>query len=325
MSDVLLVVAVALPALGAILPAILLLDRRPARHVADAAILAATAAWLVLVLAGEPADAGLLHADGLSAAAGVGTGLLAVSRRVRYPAGAVMTALTAALAAIVDTDVGVVAGVVATAAAAASIVWPSMLAAPALALALRGLGGQDDTALAVGLAIAAAVLAATALWPRLRPPRFAPLAIGAAAAAVVAPAAAALLAAGTVVAVVVGHRVALLALLPGVVALAAVLTEPVVAGALALAAVLVVHRAEDTEWRWSVANVAAAAVGLWLLLAPGTWGWVGPVALDDYVDGVPIAVAAATAATVATMGRQVGSNARHGRTRPTTQGAPPAP
>ena len=286
--------AVALPALGAILPAILLLDRRPARQLADAAVLTATAVWLVLVLVGEQADAGLLHSDGLTAAAGVGTGLLAVSRRVRYPAGAVMTVLTAALAAVADvTDIAVVVGVLAAVAAAGSIMWPSMLAAPALALALRGLGGQDETALAIGLAATAAVLAAAAFWSRLRTPRLAPLAVGTAAAAVLAPGPAALLAAGTVLAVVVGRRVALLALLPGVVALASVITEPVVAAALAVTAILVLHHAEDTEWTWTVARTAAGAVALWLVLAPATWAWAGAVALDAYVDGVPVAVAAA--------------------------------
>jgi hypothetical protein len=124
-------------------------------------------------------------------------------------------------------------------------------------------------------------------------------------AALVAPGAARgsglLLAAGGVLAAAIGYPAAAVLGVPGGIALAIALAARgggaafvvgVLAGAVAFAmAVAVQHAVPLPRMRWWM--TPTLALGGWLLIAPGTWGWVGSVNLRAYDVGAPRAVAGA--------------------------------
>jgi hypothetical protein len=152
---------------------------------------------------------------------------------------------------------------------------------------------------AAGLTLVAAVLLATRRGP-------APLAFAAIALAAVGPArpAAALLAAAVVLLTALGPVVAWPAVLPGAVAAALALAagpgrvDQVAAGIAVGLAVLALARTVRGPAVLAPRLVPAAAIGLWLAVAPATWSWVGPARLGDYQQGASRALAAALLATV---------------------------
>jgi hypothetical protein len=131
------------------------------------------------------------------------------------------------------------------------------------------------------------------------------------------------LAAGAVVGLALGEDVPAAAIsvlgLPGVTAVAAALAAAgdtsnrsvVLVGGLAATAAVTLARAGQLHRRWLPAwpRLPAAAASAWLLLAPGTWGWPGPLRLGSYDRGAAVAVAAGAVALVAPALRSV---RRHG-------------
>jgi len=115
-----------------------------------------------------------------------------------------------------------------------------------------------------------------------------------------------LLAAAAVLAGAVGADVAVVLGVPGAVALAtAVLGAPVTAAALTATAAVVgvaVVMADRMRGplRLDPPRVPAAAVGGWLLVAPGSWAWIGSASLATYDRGAARAVAIALAVLVVT-------------------------
>lgn len=173
---------------------------------------------------------------------------------------------------------------------AADALSPSMIAVLAGAAAVAAVWFTEDAV----LPLAASALAATAV-PGGRP-------------------AASLLAAAAVLAVPFVDRGRLPALLglPGVAALAAAIAAgPVgfpratvtVAVAATVALLLLRTRIpEGAALGWSLAP--AATVGLWLLVAPGTWEWVGDARLGHWDVGAVLAVVGAGIAVAAVRGNE---------------------
>jgi hypothetical protein len=123
-------------------------------------------------------------------------------------------------------------------------------------------------------------------------------------AALVAPGAARgsglLLAAAGVLAAAIGYPAAAVLGVPGGIALAIALAARgggaafivgVLVGAVALALAVAVHAVPLPRIRWWMAPTLA--LGGWLLIAPGTWGWVGSVNLRAFDVGAARAVAGA--------------------------------
>lgn len=191
---------------------------------------------------------------------------------------------------------------------------------PAAALALAGvlvlLAGTSPMLMVPGALVASAAapilpatevavacaLAAVGLAAFDRP--------GPAAAALGLPAAPLLLAG-----VLVRRRVEVLALLPGAVALVAVLSTQRLSGAtaalgagLAATAALVAWRPEASAPPVTRRDLPVLTLLVWLALAPSTWRWAGRFDLTEYERGIAIALAAAAFAIVATSLRRP----RHG-------------
>ena len=175
------------------------------------------------------------------------------------------------------------------------------LAPPALVDALGAdahLSAAPATLALSGVAVAAAL--------RLgRRPALALAALGMAAAVSVPTApAGALLGAAAALALVVGHPVAAVLGIPGAASLASVVLPPgrsasgaILAVATVAVGLLLAHAARRStarppSTRPPVEAGPALVLGAWLLLAPGTWGWAGPVGLQAYDRGVAVAVAA---------------------------------
>lgn len=171
------------------------------------------------------------------------------------------------------------------------VAWPAAAALP-----------NAETEVAIACALAAAALAAFD-----RP--------GPAAAALGLPAAPLLLAG-----VLVRHRAATPALLPGAVALAGTLSTQRLTGATAALAGGLAAVAALTAWRRgpnpppTPPDLAVLVLLGWLALAPTTWRWAGAVELDHYERGVAIGLATAAIAVVATSLRR----SRHGTTSSTS-------
>ena len=156
-----------------------------------------------------------------------------------------------------------------------------------------------------GLALGAAAATALAAAVSRRPAPV--LALAAVAVAALGPArpAAALLAAAAVLAVGVDHPAAALAGLPGAAAFAALAAAGTVTAEVGAAALAVGLAALATA-RWARApvvldavRVPAAALLVWLVLAPGTWRWTGRAPLATYELGAARATAAGLLAVVA--------------------------
>jgi hypothetical protein len=218
------------------------------------------------------ADASASHrGDGVLIVLGAALLVLAGVQRSRapvtvlVPAGAFLTAQAAPMVHRADglTWLAVVLGLAAVAAALAARIGRPLLDRPAAALTLMGL--------------AALVAPGATLGPGL------------------------LLAAGGALAAVFGWPAAAALGVPGGVALAIALAAHgggaafvvgALAGAVALALAAAVLRAGPLH-RPEVWMTPALALGAWLLVAPGTWGWVGPVSLRAYDLGAARSVAGA--------------------------------
>ena len=230
------------------------------------------------------------------------------------------------------------AGAVVAAAAAAlrartvaALLLPIGLAVGIPALAALGPEG-DAVAFVLGLtAVAAAGAWAARLADGLAPlvVALALLALAAAAADTAVPAglpsgglpAAWLLAASAVVTAVALTPLAALSAVPGAAALTATLVADPQAVRLTLVALVVVTASLTAvalaRWRndvWEragagsaadhdagplLAGLPAAAVGAWLVVAPGTWAWAGAPALDGWSEGLAVALAGGLVAAVA--------------------------
>jgi hypothetical protein len=179
------------------------------------------------------------------------------------------------------------------------------LVAPAVLLGTAAVASTTPGAvpvLAAALAVAAAVLVGD------RPSvALATLAVGAAAVPV-APAWGLLAAAAVLGSAVPGPAAVLLGL-PGAAALADGLVPPgggfagaaLMAGAVGVA--VAVARRPGGRWSLPVgdgAAVPALVLGVWLVLAPGTWRWAGGDGLGPYDRGVAVAAAAAFLALLGT-------------------------
>ncbi|MEY2478519.1 MAG: hypothetical protein QOG87_3834 [Actinomycetota bacterium] len=156
---------------------------------------------------------------------------------------------------------------------------------------------------ATGVAAALALLTAVLVTTRQRP---APLAFAALALAAVGPArpAAALLGAAAVLVTALGPVLAWPTVLPGSVAAALALAagpgrvEQVAAGIAVGIAVLALTRTIRGPAVLAPRFLPAAALALWLAIAPATWVWAGAARLGDYQEGAARAVAAALLVTV---------------------------
>ena len=183
---------------------------------------------------------------------------------------------------------------------------------------VHGGDGLAPAGIVLALAAAAAALAARFGRPLLDRPTAALtlLALAALAGPGSTRGAALLLAAGGTLASALGWPAAAVLGLPGGVALAIALSarggvtsfvEGVLAGvvALALAAAALRQGAVPRPALWAA---PALALGAWLLVAPGTWGWVGPAGLRAYDAGAARALAGAALCVVvlAHMGRAPG-------------------
>ena len=154
-------------------------------------------------------------------------------------------------------------------------------------------------AAAAALTLVAAVLVTTRRSP-------APLALAALALAAVGQArpAAALLGAAAVLVMALGPVLAWPTVLPGSVAAALALAagpgrvEQVAAGVAVGLAVVALARTVRGPAVLAPRLVPAAALALWLAVAPATWSWVGQGRLSDYQEGASRAVAAALLVTV---------------------------
>ncbi len=200
----------------------------------------------------------------------------------------------------------------------------ALLAGAAAALVLAsGLAADDEAGLRIllvpgivigwvvapmvsGAAPAAAVLVlltAVLVATRQRP---APLAFAALALAAVGPArpAAALLGAAAILIAGLGPVLGWPAVLPGAVAAALALAagpgrvDEVAAGVAVGLAVLALARTVRGPAVLAPRLVPAAALALWLAIAPTTWAWAGSARLRDYQEGAARAVAAALLVTV---------------------------
>ena len=172
----------------------------------------------------------------------------------------------------------------------------------------RGGDGLSAAAIILALAAAAAGLAARFGRPLLSRPTAALALFGLA--AVVGPGstrgAGLLLAAAATLSCALGWPAAAVLGLPGGVALAIALAarggsvafvEGALAGVVAVALAAAALR-EGPLPRPSVWTVPAIALGGWLLVAPGTWGWAGPGGLRSYDVGAARALAAASLCVV---------------------------
>lgn len=156
----------------------------------------------------------------------------------------------------------------------------------------------------VPAAAAALTLAAAVLIPTRRSP--APLAFAAVALAAVGPArpAAALLGAAAVLVAALGPTLAWPTVVPGAVAAALALAagpgglDQVAAGVAVGLAVVALARTVRGPAVLAPRLVPAAALALWLAVAPATWSWVGQARLDEYQQGASRALAAALLVTV---------------------------
>jgi len=175
--------------------------------------------------------------------------------------------------------------------------------------ALVGLTAAPAFSTVAVAAGAAGLAAAWAVAAGQRPtPSVVALAVGVATAVPSARPAALLLIAGGALAAGVEHRASALVALPGAAAVAAALvaasptTEVKVLAAAAAMTVLAIAAAPSDPVRPSVPTPALglAALGLWLVAAPTTWGWVGdgPADLATYQRGVAVAAAGAALAVV---------------------------
>lgn len=209
----------------------------------------------------------------------------------------------------------------------------SVLTAGALALGVEAAATVPDSggawALAVVLgAIAVAMLAAprsgrVPRWPLLPGVAASAGVVALAATAVaggIAAGAGALLAAGAVLGLVTGGRAAPLLAVPGGVALAHTLVleggvPAAIVGVLALAAAtgiadLIARRTMHTGGPVFTAadirpvHAAAALLGAWLAVAPGSWAWAGASGLGPYDDGAAVMAAAGMLVAVATGARR---------------------
>jgi hypothetical protein len=166
---------------------------------------------------------------------------------------------------------------------------------------LHRAGGLTWFAIVLAVAATAASVAARAGRPLLDRPAAGLFLLGLA--ALVVPGAARgpglLLVSAGVVALAFGVPAAAALGVPGGIGLAVALAARgggaafavgVLGGLVALALASVVLRA-GTAPRPSIWTAPVLAVGAWLLVAPGTWGWVGPAALHAYDVGAARAVA----------------------------------
>jgi hypothetical protein len=209
----------------------------------------------------------------------------------------------------------------------------SVLTAGALALGVEASATLPDSGGAWVLAIVLGAIAVALLgaprsgrvpqWPLL-PGVAASAGVVALAAAAVpsggAASAAALIAAGAVLGLVTGGRAAPLFAVPGGVALAYALAleggvpAAVVGGLVLLAAALIAdliaRRAMHIDGPVFVAadvrpvHIAAAVLGAWLAIAPGSWAWAGASGLGAYDDGAAIMAATGMLVAVATGARR---------------------
>ncbi|HZI39585.1 MAG TPA: hypothetical protein VFF24_14860 [Acidimicrobiia bacterium] len=188
--------------------------------------------------------------------------------------------------------------------------WCRVLVVPALAFGVPAAAALSPVGMAV-LGGAAAVAAAWFVTGAVVP--LAALAVAATAVPDGLPAALLLAAAAVLAAPFPGAGSSAAALgLPGAAALAAAVAGgpvsiPRVLMTLAVAAtaVLLVMRprpAEGGSLSWWFAP--AAIVGLWLVVAPGTWGWVGDAGLGHWDFGAVLALTAAGIAVVAVRGSE---------------------
>ena len=305
-TNVVLVSAVTLPAVGALVPALMLLEPGAARRGARAAMIAATATWFGLVVSSRHPHVGPVGADALVAAAGVGTGLLALavpgsSPRIGSATGVAMTALTASLATEsggVPSAVGGLAGLVAVVALIGLMRQPggrgrAIAASPGLAAiaggvlqlhersgrwALVGGSGLAPAALIGGGAAAVVVaLAADGLfWRRNTPPDVVSLRQNDAMAMAMVPVAAGL---------ALGVRaLVLIAGVPG-------------AGGLAIGLALAATGLAAAGARWRLEHSAAAVLVVWAFAAT--------VSLPSGAGRGPGLLLAAAAVLVAVAGTRV--------------------
>jgi hypothetical protein len=256
---------------------------------------AVLAALYTAVRGREPLLAGTVRLIGVLA---VVDGLVAGgldSDRVRLavtsrPAAAAILAGSALVIVAVEARTG------ADRAVLAPVLMASLLAAPALPPLAVVLGWG---ALAVGGA-----------WLDRPPVALGALAV--VAAAVTAPGAAILLGAGAVLAAVLDGQVAAACGLPGAVALAVVLvarpgTAPVlVAGAAAIATAVAVSFRLRATLSLRGGRSIALPLALWLIVAPGTWKFIGPGGLGAYDAGMARAAAVALLTVVAVAARRGG-------------------
>jgi hypothetical protein len=190
---------------------------------------------------------------------------------VLVPAGAFLAAQAAPMVHRADglSSLAILVAVVAVGAAVAARVGEPLLDRPAAALTLIGVAALVAPGAARGpglLLVAAGTLAAAVAWPS--------------AAALGVPG-------GIALAIALAGRGGTSAFVVGV------LTGIV---ALALAAAVARERWPRRPPWWAA---PVLALGAWLLVAPGTWGWVGPVGLRAYDAGAARALAGAALCVLA--------------------------